>query len=301
MAEPALAQPAFSMRRRLGELALLALLAAVWGVNWPAMKVALAEVDVWSFRALCAAGGGLLFLALLRLSGRSLRVAPAERRPLALAALFNITLWPIASAIALTMYPAGASAIVAYVMPAIAAGLSSIVLKERFTRRRLLALALGMAGLAALLAPAGGVPPGAAWMLFGACLWAIGTILLKRTSWTTPVAVMSAWQTLIGGLPMLPLALALSDWRAWSELSLTGAAGLAYATLLGVIVGQWLWFRLVGMLPITVAGVCSLAVPPVGVLSGALLLGEPVGASELLALALVVAAISLVLFERRPR
>lgn len=138
-------------------------------------------------------------------------------------------------------------------------------------------------------------------MLFGACLWAIGTILLKRTSWTTPVAVMSAWQTLIGGLPMLPLALALSDWRAWSELSLTGAAGLAYATLLGVIVGQWLWFRLVGMLPITVAGVCSLAVPPVGVLSGALLLGEPVGASELLALALVVAAISLVLFERRPR
>jgi drug/metabolite transporter (DMT)-like permease len=286
--------------RRLGELALLVALAVVWGVNWPAMKLALAEVDVWSFRALCAAGGGLLFLALLRASGRRLRVAPAERRPLALAALFNITLWPIASAIALTTYPAGPSAIVAYVMPAIAAGLSSLVLKERFTARRLAALALGMSGLVALLAPAGGVPPGAAWMLFGACLWAVGTVLLKRIRWTTPTAVMSAWQTFLGGLPMIALALLLADWEAWTKLSLTGAAALAYSVLLGVIVGQWLWFRLVGMFPIAVAGVCSLAVPPVGVLSGALLLGEQVGWPELAALALVTAAIGLVLFERRP-
>jgi drug/metabolite transporter (DMT)-like permease len=286
---------------RLGGLALLVSLAVVWGVNWPAMKLALAEVDVWSFRALCAAGGGLMFLALLRASGRRLRVAPAERRPLALAALFNITLWPVASAIALTTYPAGPSAIVAYVMPAIAAGLGSLVLKERFTTRRLAALALGMGGLVALLAPRGGVPPGAAWMLFGACLWAVGTILLKRTRWTTPTAVMSAWQIFIGGLPIVLIAIPLGDWDAWARLSPVGTAALAYSVVLGVIVGQWLWFRLVGMLPIAVAGVCSLAVPPVGVLSGALLLGERVGWPELLALTLVTAAIGLVLFERRPK
>lgn len=297
MAEQAAPAPAV---RRLGGLALLVSLAVVWGVNWPAMKLALVEVDVWSFRALCAAGGGLLFLGLLRASGRRLRVAPAERRPLAWAALFNITLWPIASAIALTTYPAGPSAIVAYVMPAIAAGLSSLVLKERFTARRVAALALGMGGLVALLAPAGRIPPGAAWMLLGACLWAVGTVLLKRIRWTTPTAVMSAWQTFLGGLPMIVLALLLADWQAWTRLSTVGAAALAYSVVLGVIIGQWLWFRLVGMYPIAVAGVCSLAVPPVGVLSGALLLGERVGWPELLALALVTAAIGLVLFERKP-
>jgi drug/metabolite transporter (DMT)-like permease len=185
-------------------------------------------------------------------------------------------------------------------MPAIAAGLSSLVLKERFTPRRLAALALGMGGLVALLAPTGGVPPGAAWMLFGACLWAVGTILLKRIRWTTPTAVMSAWQTFLGGLPMVALALVLGDWGAWTRLSPVGVAALVYSVALGVIIGQWLWFRLVGMYPIAVAGVCSLAVPPVGVLSGALLLGERVGWPELLALALVTAAIGLVLFERRP-
>jgi len=284
----------------LAAVALVTALALVWGVNWPVMKRALDEVDVWSFRAVCAVGAGLVFLGLLKLSGRKLYVPQAERRPLVVAALLNITIWPLASTIALTMYPAGASSIVAYTMPAIAAAIGSVVLKERFTARRLAALALGMAGLAALMAPTG-VTAGAAWMLGGAVFWAFGMIQVKRTRWTIATSTMSAWQTFIGGVPALALALVLGDWAAWTAVSAVGAASIAYSVLLSSILGHWMWFRMVGMFPIAVTGVSSLAVPVVGVLSGALLLGERIGAPELLALALVVPAIWLVLFERRPQ
>jgi drug/metabolite transporter (DMT)-like permease len=299
VAERALAgRPAAA--RPLAAVALVTALALVWGVNWPVMKRALTEVDVWSFRAVCAAGAGLVFLGLLKLSGRRLYVPPAERGPLVVAALLNITLWPLASVIALTMYPAGASAIVAYTMPAIAAAIGSVALKERFTARRVAALALGMAGLAALMAPTG-VTPGAAWMLGGAVIWALGMIQVKRIRWTIATSTMSAWQTFIGGAPALALALLLGDWARWAEVSPVGAASIAYSALLSAILGHWLWFRMVGLFPIAVTGVSSLAVPVVGVLSGALLLGERIGPAELIALALVVPAIALVLFERRPK
>ena len=53
--------------------------------------------------------------------------------------------------------------------------------------------------------------------------------------------------------------------------------------------------KVVTLLPATAAAVSTLAIPVVGLLSSAWLLGEPVGWREFAALLLVVAAIALVL------
>jgi drug/metabolite transporter (DMT)-like permease len=54
-------------------------------------------------------------------------------------------------------------------------------------------------------------------------------------------------------------------------------------------------------LPVAVSSLSSLPVPVVGVLSGMLFLGERPGASELLALALVLASLASVMFPERRR
>src|SRR5262249_48921587 len=50
--------------RPLGGLLLLGVLTVLWGSNWPAMKLALRELDPWTFRTICllVGGGGLLTL-----------------------------------------------------------------------------------------------------------------------------------------------------------------------------------------------------------------------------------------------
>ena len=69
---------------------LIAGLTLFWGLNWPAMKIALGELPVWTFRSFCLLGGGTGLLLLARLTGRSLRLPAGERLPLVLVALFNV-------------------------------------------------------------------------------------------------------------------------------------------------------------------------------------------------------------------
>src|SRR5262245_30005198 len=79
-------------------LLLLVALTLLWGVNWPMMKLAVAEVPVWSFRALCLFGAGAGFVVICRLAGQDLRIPRGQLRPLLIVSLFNVTIWHICSA-----------------------------------------------------------------------------------------------------------------------------------------------------------------------------------------------------------
>ena len=284
-------------------LLMVALLGLAWGCNWPVMKIVLAEIDVWTFRGVSCTAGGLAFLAIAWLARAPLRVPPAERRPLAVVAVLNVAVFQLISAAALQIFEAGPSVILAYTAPAWTALLGALFFHERLTRLRLAALALGLAGLVALLAPriaeAGRVPPGAWLALSSAVIWAFAILLQKRQAWTIPTMTMTAWQLLVGGAPILLCALLLGDLSTLARVSTEAAIAWAYVTAAGMIAGHYLWFRIVAAYPATVSGVCSLIVPIVGVFAGAVLIGEQIRLPELVALAFIVPALALVLFERR--
>jgi drug/metabolite transporter (DMT)-like permease len=215
-----------------------------------------------------------------------------------LVALFNITGWHLFSAYALLYTGSGRAAIIGYTMPIWASVLSVLVLHERIGARRVLALALGMAGLALLLGQdlgqVGAAPTGALLMLGAASSWAIGTVLIKRFAWhPMPVMALSGWQLLIGGVPIV------IGWWLWEPvpdlgaLSLGSAIGLAYAVLVAMIFCQTAYFKMVTLVPANVAAMAVMAVPVVGVLTSAWILGEPVGLIEAGALVLVVGGLFL--------
>jgi drug/metabolite transporter (DMT)-like permease len=281
---------------------LLAALSLFWGLNWPVMKVVLGEIPVLPFRALCLLASGPVLLAIAALRGDQLALKRHEVAPLLLAALLNVTLWHVFSAYGVSLMAAGRASIIAYTMPAWAMLLGAVFLGEPFGARGLLALVLGMGGVAALLLPdvarIATAPLGAAAMLAAAISWAAGTVVMKRFRWSCSVTALTGWQTSLGGLPIIAAAIAVGPFPGLERVDAAGLAALAYVILMGMVFSQWAWFVVLGRLPVAVASIGSLAVPMIGVLSSALLLHEPVGAAELAALLLVVAAFATVLSRR---
>ena len=263
------------------------------------MKIALAELPVWWFRALCLWFGGLGLLAIARASGLVLSVPAAQRGPLMLCALFNVVGWHLCSAYGVSLMPAGRAAIIAFTMPVWASLLSSLLLDEAITRAKLIGLALGMAGLAVLIGPDLVVlqtaPLGALFMLLAAVSWASGTVLLKRFEWSLPTSVLVGWQLVAGALPVTLGALLIEAPPDLADLSSGALLAVAYVLLFPMLFCQWAFFRTVRLFPAALAAIGTLAIPVVGVYASALLLGEPAGWREGLALALICSALASVL------
>jgi drug/metabolite transporter (DMT)-like permease len=281
-------------------LLLLAGLTLTWGVNWPMMKIALVEIPPWTFRSICLMVGGGALLLLARLAGQrigfSLHLLPA----LALTSFFNITGWHLCSAYALLYTGSGRASIIGFTMPIWVTLLSSVVLGVRPTTRQIVALVLGMAALGALIAQdlslAGVAPLGALLMAAAAASWGMGTLLVKRFAWgSMPIMTLTGWQQIIGGLPIVVGWWFIEPVPDLVALSPTAAFCLAYAALVAGVFSHTAYFKLVALLPAHVAAIGVLAVPVVGVISSAVVLGEAVSWVEIAALVLVVGGLFLLI------
>ena len=258
--------------RPLGGVLLLAALSVLWGSNWPALKVALRELDPWTFRTVCLLVGGGGLLVLVRAGGQSLRVPRAERWPLAVVAFFNITAWHLCSAYGVMLVQAGRAAIIAYTMPLWTVVFSRLMVGERITRSRLAALAWGWPGWprswSRTRRPSGRRRQARSSCWVPRCRGRSGRVLTKARRWTMPTAALTGWQLVLGAVPIaLGAALRLAgegDAGLTSRLaSLSRAAlfGTAYSTFVGVIFCHWAWFRLVAILPAAVAAIGTLGIP----------------------------------------
>jgi drug/metabolite transporter (DMT)-like permease len=263
------------------------------------MKVALAEIEPWTFRGVCILSGSLGLMAMAASRGRSLAVPREDRLPLVAVSLLNVTAWQLMTAFALTVMDAGRASIVGFTMPLWAALMGVAFLGERLGRTRVAGLCLGVLGMAVLLGPdierVLASPWGVLLMLGAALCWAGGTVLLKSVRWHMDTTRLAAWQLTLGGVPVLIGALVLGRPETLAEASATTWATTLYICLIPMIASHWAWFRIVELFPAGIAAIGTLAIPVVGVFGSALLLGERVGPPELVSLGLVVAGLFLVL------
>lgn len=280
-------------------LSLLAVLTILWGVNWPVMKRAVTEVPVWTFRSICLFGAGAGFVLICRLAGQSFRVPRGQVRPLLIVSFFNVTIWHICSATGLVHLAASRASIIAFTMPLWATLFAVPLLGERPTLYTVGGLLAGLAGMAVLILPQYDSvladPIGPVVMLVAAMSWAIGTVALKYYRFTMPVAVLTGWQLILGGIPVTIGALVFDRDFNPSAVSWTAWLATAYAVIVATLFCHWAWFKLVSRFPAVAISVGTLAIPVVGVLASAIGLREPVGWDALTALALVLAALFLVL------
>lgn len=282
-------------------LVLLVFLSVFWGTNWPLMKIGLREIPVWTFRTLCLFLGGFGVLCIAKANGSKLTVPRSERWPLFLVSLLNVTGWHLCSGYGLMYMDAGRAVIIGYTMPVWASILSIFILGERLTLARLTGLLMGIAGLLILISPdisvLGSAPLGAIFMLGAAVTWAAGTVLLKYFRWSMPITVLAGWQLIWGGIPVIVGVFVLEPLTVLLHVSWRAALATGYVILIGNILCFWAWMKVVHLFPASVAAIGTLAIPVIGVLSSAVVLREPVGAGEIAALILVIAALSVVLIR----
>jgi len=121
---------------------LLAMLALLWGLNWPVMKLSLAEYPPFVFRAVAGISAGLGLFALARVNGPVLRVPRAEWKGLIIVSLLNMSVWNIAVLYGIDLMESGRAAILAYTMPLWATLTGAWLVKEPLRARSVLALGL---------------------------------------------------------------------------------------------------------------------------------------------------------------
>jgi drug/metabolite transporter (DMT)-like permease len=279
---------------------LLITLSLFWGLAWPAIKISVSEIPPWTFRSYCIVLSGIGILILAKANGFKLKIPLHELKPLCFVALFSITGWHLFSAHGVLRMNASRAVIIAFTMPLWANILSALLLKERITSRRILALGIGLGGLALLIWPqleaVGAAPLGAVFMLGAAVSWATGTVLIKRTDWNTPTTVLTGWQLLLGGIPVVLGAAFFEPSGVSLNVSARAIFALTYIIFFPIIYCHWAYFSLVRIFPASIAAIGTLAIPVVGVFSSNLILNESVGISEIVALLLVVTALSIVIF-----
>ena len=278
---------------------MLASITLLWGLNWPVLKIAIGEMPVFTFRSICLIIGTIGTFFVCRMEGKPWRLPRRDAMPCVYAAMVNITGWNVASTFGLQHMAPGRASIIAFTMPLWAALLAVPILKERMTSTRIVGLMLGLAGMAALILPDLGHlavdPLGPIYMLAAAILWALGTVGFKFHRWSAPGTTIIAWQFVFGALPVILGALVVDHGFALASVTWHGWMATLYSSVVCTVFCYWAWFRVVGIYPATVAAIGTLGIPVVGVWSSAAVLGEPIGLTEIAALALVLAALITVL------
>lgn len=275
---------------------LLLITAVSWGLNWPLVKFLLTQMPPFTMRAAAGALGALATFAVAAWMGERLLPRADQWRPLLVSSLLNFTSFMAASTLGMIWLSASEAVIIAYTMPFWAVLMAWPVLGERPTALRLAALAVGLSGIGVLM---GTQPVEASWAklpgvvvaLAGAVMFALGTVLSKRRPLALPPVASVAWQV---GLGSAPLALpAVFEHPHWDTLSLPAALSVVYLGLVPLSLAYLTWFRALRVLPASTAATAILMVPVIGVFGSAALIGEPLGARQISALALTIAGVGL--------
>ena len=292
MLVPASISASLSANRPALGWAYLVFTAVAWGLNWPVLKLAVAEFHPFGFRAITGVGGVALLLAIALVRGDRLRVPRGQFGWLVLTSILNVTSMMGLATVALLWLRASEAVIVAYTIPVWTTLLAWPVLGERPKKLGVVGLVLGFSGVATLVA--GDVLtlsaadfavklPGFLLITGTALMFSLGTVLTKRRPIVMAPVPLVAWQVAIGLAPLLVGAMFFERWDL-SHVTVWGWASAAYVTVIALCGAYLTWFAALRILPASTATVGMLLVPITGVLSSAVALGDPLGVRHVVAL-----------------
>jgi drug/metabolite transporter (DMT)-like permease len=280
-------------------------LAALWGSSFMFIKIGVRELEPTAL--ICARLGigavALLPVALLRLGGRTL-VAESRRawRPLVLIGLVNSAIPITAIAWAETRIDSGLTAVIQASAPLFTALLALRYARhDRVGGARLVGLVVGFGGIALLVGvqPSGNIVAALA-VTFAAVCYAIAAIYSAKMLVDVPPLVSAVGALAAAALALLPFALLQlpSHFPSWE---VTGA--VLALSIGGTSAGYVLYYGLLAGAGASRSILITYLVPALALVYGAVFLGEPVHASALTGLALVLAGVALgtgvVSFARR--
>lgn len=279
----------------------LGVTATGWAMNWPIIKILLRDWPPLFARGVAGTAAGIILAGIAIGYGEKLRVPRHAIPRLLFASFTNVFAWMGFATVALKTLSIGEGALLVYTMPIWATLFAWPILGHRPGLRDAVALILGIAGIVVLMGEHGFALShdkmvGIALTMSSATLFALGSVLM-RTPLPIPPIALAAWQVGLGCFPMIILGL-IFETPDIAALTPTGWGALIYMTLGPMGICYLTWFATLRRLPPATAAMGTLVVPVMGVIGAALILGEPLGLREVVAMALTLSGVTLAL--RKP-
>jgi O-acetylserine/cysteine efflux transporter len=267
---------------------------AVWGINFPVAKIAVAQVPP-------------VFLVALRyaiVAALLLPFVPRPRGRIAAIAAASVTMGALHFGLmftALTMIEGSVAALAIQTQVAFSVMLAAVVFRDPLGWRRALGMALAFGGVF-LIAGDGDhlANPGPLLLVIASAVaWAVGNVQIKLLK-DVDILAVNAWITLLAAPQLLLFsllvedgqiaALAAADWRVW--------AALTYQVLLASIFGYSTWYWLTQRYDVNQVVPLTLLIPIFGVLASVMLLGETLSPLMLLGGAVTIAGVAIIIWRR---
>jgi drug/metabolite transporter (DMT)-like permease len=288
---------------------LLGALVVIWGCHWTVAKIGLETIPPFSYAALRLLVAMAVLAVLMRRAGRLRRPAAADLPIVVSYGLLAIAAGIAAMNLALPFVEAGRASILAYTLPLWVVPIVAVVAHTLPTRAQVVGLVLGLAGLVLLLNPATidwsspAVLLGCGLLLLGAMAGAAALVHVRAHAWQGTPFDVQIWQLLVAFVPLVLLAM-IVEGDAWASLRWDAGTVLVilYSGALATAFAFWASQSIVRAIGPTTTSIGYLAVPVVGILTGVLVLGEPVGPLDVLGLLVTSVAILVVLRaqDKRP-
>ena len=270
-----------------------------WGSTYTAIRIGTAQMPAMLMAGTRFFIAGAILLAWCRWRGLRLLWPPRTMLILGLVGLFLLSGSNVALVYAEKNVPSGLASLVLAAIPLFVA-LAEMLLPrgEPLTARGWLGMALGFAGLAALVWPslrngfAGDYARLVAIgvLLAGAFAWTVGSILSRHARLPVNSFVAAAWQMLIAGAFCILLGTALGQWPGF-HVNAASIGSQAWLITGGSLVGYSAFVYLLEHVPVAkVASYCYVN-PVVAVLLGIVLLGERPERTEFAGMAAIVVAV----------
>ncbi len=203
--------------------------------------------------------------------------------------------------VAMQWIEASLAAIIASSMPLIVAVLGWLVYKDRINTMGVLGLIAGILGVVLIMGSrlSGGVDiMGIAFCIIAATALAVATLAVRNVSSGGNVLMVVGLQMIVGSVILFCVALPLETLEVnWTPRLLLA---FAYTTLVPGLLATWVWFTLVGRIGTVRASTFHFLNPFFGVLVAWVLLGETLGALDVLGVAIIAAGILAVQLSKQP-
>jgi drug/metabolite transporter (DMT)-like permease len=292
------------MSPRTVNLALLFALSLIWGSSYMLIKLGLETVPPVTVAAVRITCGALALLLVMQLRGHRVPALGRAWVPFVIMAVsgsalpFSLIAWgethitSSLTTILLGVVPVSTTLLAHFFTP-----------DERFTRDKLAGLAAGFVGLLVLIGPdavagLGHELMGQLAIICAALSYAISMVYARGMRHVPPL-VNSACTMTAAAFIIIPFSLVLdAPWRL--APSLTSMVALAVLGVFGTGLAALIFFRLIASAGATFTSMLNYLIPLVGIMWGALLLGEQVPPSAFLGLALILAGVALVNRRAKP-
>jgi drug/metabolite transporter (DMT)-like permease len=228
---------------------MLIMMSVIWGLNFTAIKGALADFQPLTFNAIRFGTSSLFLLGLLWLRERSIGIHRKDLAKFVLLAVIGNTAYQLFFINGIALTTATNSALILATTPIFIILFGALLDVEKVTSRVVQGVILSFLGVVMIVLGAGGSLTFSSQSLLGDLLivanpicWSIYTVLSKPMLKEYSPLKLTAVTMAIGAVPLVVVGAPSLGTQNWQAVSVNAWLGLGFSAFLAIGIGYVIWY-----------------------------------------------------------